>query len=158
MPTFTRSILIRVPIQALYDFHLDTNNVKLVQPPGFSVEKVELPPEIKVGAQIRLTVRLFGLIPQHWLVAWAQIEPPQGNPLQARLTDEMLEGPFPKFRQERIFAREGDATRLTDHVIFEPPFGFIGRLFLPAIHLQFAGMFWWRQRRTRVLLEERSCH
>jgi ligand-binding SRPBCC domain-containing protein len=155
MPVFARSIFIRAPVQAVYDFHLDTNNVRLVQPPGFSVEKVGMPSEIKVGAQIRLTVRILGLARQHWLVTWAEMEPPAGNPLRARLTDEMIEGPFPKFRQERVMEAESDGVRLTDRVCFEPPFGLPGRLLLPFIYLQLAAMFWWRQRRTRVLLEER---
>jgi ligand-binding SRPBCC domain-containing protein len=155
--TYTRSVLVRASVEALYDFHRDTNNVKRVQPPGFTVETVELPPEISVGAPIRLTVRVLGLVRQHWRITWAEITPPTGNPRWARLVDEMIEGPFPSFRQEHLFTQEGGGARLTDRVIFQPPLGWFGRLLLPLFYLQLAGMFWWRHRRTRVLLEARGC-
>jgi ligand-binding SRPBCC domain-containing protein len=147
--------LIRAPVQALYDFHLDTNNLRLVQPPGFSVEELYLPPQIRVGAEIRLVVRILGLFRQRWLISWEEIQPPVGQPSSARLTDRMVEGPFPVFRQEHIFTQENAVTRLTDRVTFEPPLGLLGWMILPLLYAQLQGMFWWRHRRTRSLLEAR---
>ncbi len=154
MPTFSYSSLVRATVQALFDFHLNTRNVALVQPPGFAVVKVEMPPESKVGAETRLTVRVLGLVRQTWLVQWVEVQPPVGQPRRAQLTDVLLEGPFPSFHQEHIFTEEGDASRLTDRVTFRPPFGLLGWLFLPVNYLQLNFMFAWRHRRTRELLEK----
>ncbi len=157
MPTFIRSTVIRASVQALYDFHLDTNNVRLVQPPGFAVEKVEMPATIEAGSEIRLTVRVLGLVRQKWLVQWAEVSPPQGTPLRGYLIDTLLEGPFPAFAQEHLFVQEGEGARLTDRVTFLPPFGPLGWLLLPLIYGQLHFMFAWRHRRTRELLEEQPC-
>ena len=153
MPIYTRSCLIRTSVQDLFDFHLDTRNVTLVQPPGFAVVQVKMPPESEAGAETRLTVRVLGLVTQHWLIQWAEVQSPRGKPARAQLVDNMLEGPFPSFHQEHIFTEEGAGSRLTDRVTFRPPWGLIGWLFLPVIYLQLAFMFAWRHPRTRELLE-----
>ena len=154
MPTFALSCLIRASVQDVFNFHLDTRNLPRVQPPGFAVVKVIMPPESKVGAETRIVVKLLWTLRQHWLVQWAEIQPPRGHPLHAQLTDVMLKGPFPSFHQEHVFMEEGNATRMTDRVTFRPPFGILGWLLLPAIYLQLYGMFAWRHRRTRMLLEK----
>ncbi len=153
MPLFTRSILIRAPIEKLYAFHLDTNNARLIQPPGFTVVEVAMPPEPRVGGEIRLVIRVMGLLRQTWRVRWAELQPPSGDPPRSKVVDMAMEAPFPFFRHEHLFEREADATRLTDRITFEPPFGRPGYLLLPFIHLNFLAVFWWRQRVTRQLLE-----
>ena len=153
MPAYTRSCFIRAPVSALYDFHADTRNLPRVQPPGFTVEKLELPPETKVGARTRITVRILGLVRQQWLIEWAEVVPPAPGSGAAWVTDEMIEGPFPKFRQEHRFTAAGAGTRLTDRVDYLPPFRPLGWLLLPFLHLQFVFMFAWRHRATRRLLE-----
>ncbi len=153
MPVYTRSCFIRAPVSALYDFHRDTRNLSRVQPPGFTVEKMELPPETKVGARTRLAVRILGLVRQHWVIEWVEVVPPGPESPAALLTDEMIEGPFPKFRQEHRFIAEGDGSRLIDWVQYQPPFRPLGWLLVPFFRLQFAFMFAWRHRATRRLLE-----
>ena len=153
MPTYTRSCFIRAPVATLYEFHRDTRNLPRVQPPGFTVVKMELPPEVCVGARTQLTVRILGLVRQHWVIEWAEVIPPSPHNTSARLVDEMIEGPFPEFRQEHIFTAEGDGARLTDRLTFQPPFRPLGWLFLPFLYLQFAFMFTWRHAATRRLLE-----
>jgi ligand-binding SRPBCC domain-containing protein len=155
VPTYTKSCFIRASVAELYAFHADTRNLPRVQPPGFRVERMELPPQTEVNARTRLTVRILGLVRQYWLIEWVEVAPPGTSPDgSARLVDEMIEGPFPEFRQEHIFLPEGDGARLTDRVIFQPPFRPLGWLLLPALYLQFAFMFEWRHRRTRRLLEQ----
>jgi ligand-binding SRPBCC domain-containing protein len=156
VPTITRSVLVRTPIQTIFDFHLDPRNLPLVQPPGLLIVGIEPPLKSEPGAEIRLTVRVLPLIYQHWLIQWVEIRPPEGTPQTATLTDNMLRGPFAVFCQERSLEQVGDATRMTDRVLFRPPLGPLGWLMLPLFYVQLKFMFAWRHRLTRQLLETPS--
>ena len=48
-----------------------------------------------------------------------------------RFVDEMVRGPFGRFRHEHGFAAQGDGTRMTDVVSFRRGFGILGRLVDP---------------------------
>lgn len=155
---FERSILVRAPIEKLYDFHLYTPNAKLIQPWGMTVLDVTQPDEVKVGAEVRLKIRAYGMI-QNWRVRWAEVQPPasiEGSTegyRQAHLVDEAITGPFKSFRHRHEFTEEADGVRLRDALEYEPPFGFIGTAIQPLMHLQLEAMFFTRQRMTKRILE-----
>jgi ligand-binding SRPBCC domain-containing protein len=43
--------------------------------------------------------------------------------------DEMLEGAFKMIKHEHVFKEEGGLTIMTDHFVFESPFGMAGKVF-----------------------------
>jgi ligand-binding SRPBCC domain-containing protein len=44
-----------------------------------------------------------------------------------RFVDEQVAGPFASFRHLHQFERDGSGTRMTDTVVFDAPFGVLGR-------------------------------
>lgn len=156
---FERRIVVNAPIEKLYDFHLYTPNARLIQPWGMEVLEVTQPGEVRVGAEISLRIRAYGL-PQHWRVRWTEVQPPTSveaaasNLRQAHLTDEALQSPFRSFRHRHEFAEQADGgTLLRDAIEYEPPFGLLGRALQPLVHLQLESMFYTRQRMTKRILE-----
>ncbi|MEM1059784.1 MAG: SRPBCC family protein [Verrucomicrobiota bacterium] len=161
MYRFERSIVIRAPLEKVYDFHQYTPNARLIQPWGIQVLEVEQPEEVRPGVEFNLVVRAYGMT-QRWRVRWAEVQPPrklEGEAAadglrQAHLTDESLRGPFAAFRHRHEFTEtEPGVTRLRDAIEYLPPFGPLGRLLAPFFHFQLDGMFYTRQRMTKRILE-----
>lgn len=160
MYRFERSILVRAPLEKLYEFHLYTPNARLIQPWGMTVLDVTQPDEVKVGAEVRLKIRAYGLT-QNWQVRWAEVQPPAplvGETItvdlrHAYLTDEAIKSPFKSFRHRHEFTETEKGTLLRDSIEYEPPFGFLGKAIQPLMHLQLEAMFYTRQRMTKRILE-----
>lgn len=57
-----------------------------------------------------MTSRITELDAPHWFV------------------DEQVRGPFARFRHEHRFEAVGDGTRMVDRIVFDAPFGPLGRL------------------------------
>jgi ligand-binding SRPBCC domain-containing protein len=153
LPIFLYSSRIDASTRALYKFHLDPKNVARIQPPGFEVTEVQVPAEAKVGAEIKLTLRVLGRYTQEWRVVWEELKPPSGGPMHGRVVDRAISSPFPAFRHEHLFTEDGIGTRLTDRIVFQPPSGWKGWLALPFIYLQLYFVFIWRHYRTGKLLK-----
>jgi ligand-binding SRPBCC domain-containing protein len=151
---FSRSVLLKCSIDEAYRFHLDPHNAAKIMPPGFFLSRVVTPDSLKVGDTVEITVRIFGIIPQHWVVQWEELDAPTGEPGKRRalLLDRTKRGPFPVFNHEHRLSEEAGGTRLEDHITFAPPFPSIGWLLLPAIYVQLHLIFWWRHLRTRAVL------
>jgi ligand-binding SRPBCC domain-containing protein len=156
MPVLERSVVIHAPIRMLYEFHLYTPNVRLIQPLGFKVMWVKMPPEVREGAEVELRLRAYGFS-QTWRVVWDEIVAPSGDPARARLADRAVRSPFRSFRHRREFVAESESsTLMTELVEYEPPWGRAGRWLQPLIQAELDGMFYVRQRLTKRVLEA-SC-
>ena len=150
MSSFERSIDIACPVERVFAFHVDTRNAAAISPPGQRVLSVEGDFPVQEGDEVRLTVRQLPLpVVQRWRVRISRIEPP------TLVVDELLEGPFARFRHEHRFADLGDGrTRLTDHVEYALPLGVLGRLAdRVVVGRLIARTFAQRQEATRRLLE-----
>lgn len=153
MPVFERAIEIECPQARVFAFHLDTRNAAAIAPSGQRVLAVEGRFPVQEGDEVRLTVRQRPVpFAQHWRVRIAIVEPPR------LLVDELLEGPFARFRHEhRIEAIGPDRTRLVDHVEYALPLGVLGRLAdRVLVGRLLARTFAQRQEATRRLLEGSS--
>src|SRR5438067_692859 len=122
MTTIEKSIAIAAPIEAVFDFHLDQNNLSLISPPWM---KTKLIRESGVGRGkiVAVEVVQYNVFPSHWIVRIEEYDRP------VRLVDQMLSGPLKYFRHERTFSQPCESlTELKDHLEYEVPFGFIGKL------------------------------
>ena len=70
-------------------------------------------------------------------------------------TDEMLEGPFKKWRHKHIFYNimDGTQTEIIDEVEFELPYGVLGKLFEGYAYKQLQNIFEYRKIATVKALE-----
>lgn len=151
MNSYTSSVIIAAPIDAVFHFHDDTRNLLRITPPEVKLEILEIIGEKPLGRRIRLRMTQFGLLRNELVIEFMKYEPPH------LLVDEQEEGPFKFWRQTRKFQKVEGGTRLTDTVEYEVPFGFMGRLAdRLVIGPRVRSMFQYRQRRTKEILEEGS--
>ena len=99
MPIFERSIEIDAPIQSVYDFHLDTRNAARIASEGQEFVSITGDFPLQLNGEVELKVKMKTLPgTQTWVVRVTELAEP------ILVVDEMLKGPFAKFRHEHRFA------------------------------------------------------
>lgn len=158
MAVFERSTHLAVPFEDVWDFHSTVDGLVEATPGwlGLTVESVVGPDgepdpgELVVGSEVSLSVRPLGVGPrQSWTSRITTRERGDGH---GSFTDEMVDGPFRRWRHTHRFAAEAGGTRLTDRVEYELPLGparALSGLAWPGFEAMFAA----RHRRTRRRLE-----
>ncbi|MEX1045490.1 MAG: SRPBCC family protein [Chthoniobacterales bacterium] len=144
MPVFTRSILIPAPPEALYRFHENPHNLRLISPPGLRILDIRAAETARPGADFTIAVRQ-GPFTLRWTGRWETTAPP------GLLVDTGVRCPFARWRHHHIFEPHADGTVLTDRVEFSLPWfrgGPIGDWF--ALHFVFPRMFAARHAATRA--------
>lgn len=149
MPTFERSIEIAAPVADLFAFHLDTRNAARIASKGQEIVSIEGEFPLVQGAEVILRVRQAPLpMTQTWRVRVTEVVDP------TLVVDELIKGPFARFRHEHRFtAIDADRTLLTDHIEWELPGGPAGRLVAPIAARILERSFAERQETTKRLLE-----
>ena len=149
MPLFERSIEIDAPIQSVYDFHLDTRNAARIASAGQEFVSITGEFPLVLGGEVVLQVKMKPLPGvQTWRVRVTELAEP------ILVVDEMLKGPFAKFRHEHRFApTESGGTLLTDHIEWELPGGFAAKAIEPIAKAQLEKSFNQRQAATKAILE-----
>lgn len=149
MPLFERSIDIAAPIADVYAFHLDTRNAARIASKGQEFVSIEGEFPLVEGAEVVLRVRMKPLPGvQTWRVRITEAVEP------TLVVDEMLKGPFARFRHEHRFAPTADGgTRLTDRIEWALPGGPLGRLGAPVARRLMDRSFAERQEATKRILE-----
>jgi hypothetical protein len=108
--THTANLTLPLPIEQVFEFFADAQNLERITPPFLKFRIVSpLPIEMRRGARIRYQLRLHG-IPIGWeseITAW---EPPH------RFIDEQLSGPYRKWHHEHRFTRTVAGTDVADRV------------------------------------------
>ncbi|HMB49641.1 MAG TPA: SRPBCC family protein [Natronoarchaeum rubrum] len=161
MAEYQRETRVRAPLADVWAFHSTVDGLVALTPDWMRmrVESIvgpdgERDPEIlDTGAEIRATVRPFGVGPrQRWTSRIVERESGEGV---ARFRDEMIGGPFAHWVHTHSFFAADDGTTLArDHIEYELPGGAAGRAVSPLAVVGFEPMFRYRHRRTRKLLEE----
>jgi ligand-binding SRPBCC domain-containing protein len=149
MPVFERSIEIDAPIGDVFAFHLDTRNAARIASEGQEILSVDGSFPLVEGGEVVLRVRQRPLpVTQTWRVRVTELVEP------TLVVDELLKGPFARFRHEHRFApREGGGTVLTDRIEWELPGGPAGRLAAPVAARLLERSFRERQATTKAILE-----
>jgi ligand-binding SRPBCC domain-containing protein len=107
-----------------WDFFSKPGNLSLITPPEmeFRILTTLGGDAIYEGMRIRYIVRPFGNIPLHW-----ETEIGKTIPL-AEFTDKQLKGPYKKWEHRHVFTPLNNGTLVTDEVVYQLPFGFLGGL------------------------------
>jgi ligand-binding SRPBCC domain-containing protein len=158
MAVYERSTFVRAPLDEVWQFHTSVDGLVAVTPAwfGLTVESVvgsdaEADVDrLDEGTEVSIAIRPFGLGPRSsWTSRITHVE--YGTDA-AVFRDEMVDGPFPRWRHTHRFTEAPGGTRLTDRVEYELPLG-------PATGLSalgwpgFEAVFAARHRRTKQLLE-----
>ncbi len=148
---YRRTVEIEAPIEQVYAFHADPRNVSKISPSWQSVE-ARIAAPARIGEEFEIAVKFFGVLPLRWRGVWREVAAPD------RLVDEALHSPFSFWRHQHEFHRlDASRTRMTDHVSYQFPGGWLGKIFgETAGRLQFMFMFADRQARTRRWLRDHA--
>jgi ligand-binding SRPBCC domain-containing protein len=147
MQTITQTTLINSTVEELFDFHLDTNNIKLITPKHTKVELIEYEDETYEGKIVKLkTTRAF--IPIYWIVKIEKFQYPN------LIVDVAIKSPFAHWEHQHIFTKRGSMCELKDVIKYELPFGIFGKILAPFIKKDIQNMFEYRHAKTKSLLEK----
>lgn len=145
METFTQTSLINCTLEELFDFHLDTNNIKLITPSHTKVELIDYEETTFEGKIIKLkTTRAF--VPIDWIVKIEKYEYPN------LMVDVALKSPFAFWEHQHIFTKKGSMCELKDVIKYKLPFGILGKLIAPFIKKDIANMFAYRHKQTKRII------
>jgi ligand-binding SRPBCC domain-containing protein len=149
MPQIEFVCEIRAPLERVWKFHESVDALKLLTPPYIQVTLEGEPEPARLGVRYPLIMKRFG-IPIRWLAEYTAFEPPY------RFVDRQVagKGPFKFWEHQHLFAEIPGGTRLTDRIVYEPPFGPLGRLADRLfIRRDLERMFAYRHRVTKERLE-----
>ncbi len=149
MVRIERETHINCDLNKLFEFHLDSNNIKVITPKNISVELLNDDTRTFEGKIVKLnTKRAFVNI--YWEVEIKKIEEPN------LLHDIAIKSPFKYWSHKHIFYKDGDFSVLKDVIDFELPFGIIGKIFQNLIKKDIEDMFEYRHLKTKIFLERES--
>lgn len=110
------------PLKQVFEFFSRAENLEQITPPWLSFKVLRVDPEpLQRGTLIHYRLKLRGL-PLRWtseIILW---EPPH------QFADVQVRGPYRLWHHTHRFFAEANATRITDEVLYELPFGPLGRL------------------------------
>jgi ligand-binding SRPBCC domain-containing protein len=114
-----------LPRSLVFAFFRNPANVVAVAPAELGMRLVEGPAVVSPGLRFTVEVRGWGL-PQRIVTEVTQVEEP------ARIVEEQIQGPFRRWRLERVLAEVDGETQLAETIDYEPPTGMLGLLVRPA--------------------------
>jgi len=149
MKRFEKTSLISCSVNELFDFHLDSNNIKKITPKDTKVELLNKDFVPSEGEILEIKTTKF-FIPTFWAVEISLIKKP------TMLVDTAVSSPFDFWRHSHIFTQKGNLCELKDVIEFKLPFGVIGNLFSGFIVKQLESMFTYRHKQTKMILEKKD--
>lgn len=146
MYTYEKSVHINTDVDTLFEFHRNPDNLTKISPDNINVKLVSISQvPVEEGTEIKLLLSKF-FVKQKWNVRIKECEHPR------LIVDEQTKGPFKYWLHYHIFKEAEGGSRMIDKVEYIPPFGAVGKLFLPVIKLQLDKMFTYRHEITKKLL------
>ena len=109
------------PLQTVFEFFADAQNLERITPPWMGFEILsELPIAMGEGTRIDYRIRLGGL-PMRWRTRIAAWEPPE------YFVDIQERGPYRCWEHLHHLSPLGEGTLMTDRVLYQAPMGPAGR-------------------------------
>jgi ligand-binding SRPBCC domain-containing protein len=148
METITKSTFINCTVEELFNFHLDTNNIKLITPKHTKVELIDYEEKTYEGKVVKLkTTRAF--VPINWIVKIEKYQYPN------LMVDVAIKSPFAFWEHQHIFTQKGNMCELKDLIKYKPPFGIFGKIIAPLLKKDIENMFEYRHKQTKLFLEKK---
>jgi ligand-binding SRPBCC domain-containing protein len=148
--TFRQSFIVKSPIEKVWHFYTDIKHLEIITPKEIELKIISTTHQnIVQGQEIWVSGRIFEKIRRR--MKWHS----RITSLKAHeYTDEMLSGPFKKWRHLHRFRDiVGKQTKIIDEVEFELPYGILGMLFEGYAYKQLQNIFEYRKKATVKALE-----
>lgn len=149
MQQYEKISYIRCDVESLFDFHLQSKNLKYITPPDTKVILENENFNAQEGEVLKLTsIKYF--IPIKWEVKISTLTRPN------LLVDTALKSPFSFWEHTHSFTQVGAFSELKDTVLFKMPLGFLGNLLNSFMLKELHTMFEFRHTQTRERLEKKD--
>ena len=153
MRTFRHSFIVNSSIERVWHFYTDVRHLEIITPKQMDLKIISTTSQnIVQGQEIWVSSKIFEAMKIRRALTW-----------HSKITflkeheyiDEMLEGPFKKWRHLHEFHNiiDGKQTKIIDEVEFELPYGILGKLFEGHAHKQLQNVFEYRKTATVKALE-----
>ena len=147
MLNFKYSSLINAPVEIVWQFHEREDILDLLTPPWQPVTIIRREGGLGVGAISEFRLSLAG-IPVRWVATHIKCEPNQ------LFVDRQTIGPMKSWLHRHEFMMENGQTRLTDHISYEIPGGFLAEWILGWwVDARLTDMFRYRHQITQAKCE-----
>lgn len=151
MPTIRQVTYIDAPIDRVFAFHLDLNNLLKISPPEANLQIFHMPDKIIEGSTVGLFVKM-GPITTTMETVIDELDPPN------KFVDRQIGGFFSSWKHTHLLEKITEAkTKLTDIIEYSLPMGMLGNLFGGGIvRDKIEKIFHHRAEMTKKLLEQNS--
>ena len=153
MRRFSQSFIVHSSIERVWHFYTDVRHLGIITPKQMDLKIVSTTSQnIVQGQEIWVSSKIFETMKIRRAVTWhSKIT----SFKEYEYIDEMLEGPFKKWRHLHEFRNiiDGKQTKIIDEVEFELPYGILGKLFEGHAHKQLQNVFEYRKTATVKALE-----
>ena len=142
MRTFRQSFIIECPIERVWHFYTDVKHLETITPKGIELKIIRTTNQnIVQGQEIWVSGKIFKKMGRR--MKWhSKITFLKSH----EYTDEMLSGPFKKWRHlHRFHNIGGKQTEIIDEVEFELPYGVLGKLIEGYAYKQLQDIFEYRK-------------
>ena len=153
MATFAKRTRIAAPARRVFAWHATPDALEKLVPPWEPVEIVQPPSGLEAGCTAVLRIG-YGPAKIRWTAEHTAYDD-RGDD-GGSFTDIQVSGPFAEWEHRHTVTADGpDACVLEDHVTYELPLGFLGRLFGGALtRHKLRRMFDYRHDVTRRATED----
>jgi ligand-binding SRPBCC domain-containing protein len=117
-----RTTVVPAPLDAVFPFFSDPNNLARLTPPEMRFRIVDAPDRpLREGDRMRYTIRLFGF-PVSWTTRITSWEPGRG------FSDCQERGPYRSWIHHHAFRAVPGGVEMRDRIDYALPFGIAGRI------------------------------
>jgi uncharacterized protein (TIGR01777 family) len=150
VPTYSRSIELNAPREAVWAWHLRPGALTRLTPP-FESSEVLGAGEVAERTLVTVRAELLPWVDSIWTMEHHDVVPP------GHFRDRMLRGPFDRWEHLHRFEEAAPGrTRVTDEIGWQLPFGAIGALADGWVRSRLSRMFAYRHRTLAIDLAEQG--
>jgi ligand-binding SRPBCC domain-containing protein len=124
---FIKECVIRATPEKVFAFHELPDAINRLTPPWEKSKIIQAAQSLQVGSRAIIESKIFGIIPARWVAEHTAYDPPE------MFEDTQIKGPFKSWRHRHIIEPNAEGAVLRDEIKYEPPLGFLGKLFSPYI-------------------------
>lgn len=148
MRVFTHTFIVNCHIDKVWSFYTEVKHLKLITPLEVDIQIINTTSQnIVEGQEIWLSGKIIAKKRSRWHSKITLFKPYE-------YIDEMLEGPFKRWKHRHIFYdHDGKQTTILDEIEFELPYGIFGRLFEGYANKHLQNIFEHRKIATIAALE-----